>query len=294
MNALPASQPSTRPPILAVVNQKGGVGKTTTTVNVAAAFGHRGLRCLVVDLDPQGNASQALDGFRSGGVTAYEVLVEQSPLLDGVRETGEPGVRLLPATVDLAAAEVLLAGVSDRERRLQSALDVIDTSQAGLDVVIVDCPPSLGLLTLNALVAADSLIVPIQPEYYAMDGVNQLTKTVNLVRQHLNPHVDIAAVVVSLFDPNSRRQRFVVDEIASYFGSVMAPVVIARDERLSIAPAEAGSVFRYCKQHSLEGSSSEAAYLRLADHLIARTGMSATRADHPTTVGIDGLEGGER
>ncbi|MGH3183170.1 MAG: ParA family protein, partial [Streptosporangiaceae bacterium] len=200
-------QPWPRPPrcrIMTIANQKGGVGKTTTAVNLAASLAQHGSRVLVVDLDPQGNASTALDVPHHSGVpSVYDVLIDDRPLAEVVRPAGEmPGLYCAPATIDLAGAEIELVSVVARELRLARALRGYDTSN--LDYVLVDCPPSLGLLTLNALVAAEEVLLPIQCEYYALEGVQQLLNTAELVRVNFNPGLHVSTVLLTMYDGRTR------------------------------------------------------------------------------------------
>lgn len=261
--------------IVAVANQKGGVGKTTTTVNVAAALGRLGLRTLVIDIDPQGNATQAMGIRRSGdAVTVYDVLVDGTPASHAIQPTSDPGVWCLPASVDLAGAEVELVGLPERESRLATALDALfasaQTEASGeesgevqpFDVVLIDCPPSLGLLTINALAAAHELFVPLQAEFYALDGVGQLVRTVELVRSALNPDLRISFVALTMVGDASPGQQFVVDEARAYFGDNLARTMIPRDPALSAAPSEGKTILSYAPS-----SPGAIAYCQLAEEL---------------------------
>ena len=225
--------------IIAVANQKGGVGKTTTTVNLAASLGATGRQVVVVDLDPQGNASQALGISRfsdSDGTTdIYDVLVDGVDLASVVQDTRTPNVSCVASSLDLAGAEVELVGLDQRENRLADALA---TARWDDDtVVLLDCPPSLGLLTVNALVAADELFVPIQAEFYALDGVSQLIRTMELIRNALNPRLTIGMVALTMVGPPTAGQTYVLDEVAAYFGDRLAKSMIPRDPAASSAPA---------------------------------------------------------
>ena len=240
--------------ILAVANQKGGVGKTTTAVNLAAALAADGREVLVIDLDPQGNASTALGVEHHSGVpSTYEVLTEDLPLADIVRLSGEGTAGSLwaaPATIDLAGAEIELVSLVAREGRLdraiQSYLPVHEERQGRpLDFVLIDCPPSLGLLTLNALVAAEELLLPIQCEYYALEGVSQLLRTVDLVAKHLNPDLRVGAVLLTMYDGRTRLSAQVVQEVRAHFGDAVLPTLIPRSVRLSEAPSYGQTVLAY-------------------------------------------------
>src|SRR6266516_4151297 len=241
-------QPWPRPPrcrIMTIANQKGGVGKTTTAVNLAASLALHGSRVLVVDLDPQGNASTALDVAHHIGVpSVYDVLVDDRPLAEVVRPAGEmPGLYCAPATIDLAGAEIELVPVVARELRLTRALKAYDMSN--LDYVLVDCPPSLGLLTLNALVAAEEVLLPIQCEYYALEGVQQLLNTAELVRVNFNPGLHVSTVLLTMYDGRTRLASDVADDVRAHFGSSVLSTIIPRSVRVSEAPSRGQSVIAY-------------------------------------------------
>jgi chromosome partitioning protein len=249
--------------VVGIANQKGGVGKTTTTVSLAAALAERGVRTLVVDLDPQGNATTGL-GLRAeeGDPSTYGVLVEDVPLLDAVQKTDVPGLDVLPSSLDLAGAEVELVPAFSRELRLRRALESADDRY---DVILVDCPPSLGLLTINALVAADQVLVPIQCEYYALEGLGQLMRTVQLVSDNLNRELELGGVVLTMFDGRTNLSQQVVDEVRAYFGDQAYATVIPRTVRLSEAPSFGQPITVF--DPSSRGAR---AYQRLADEVIER------------------------
>ncbi|MGQ0629905.1 MAG: ParA family protein [Sporichthyaceae bacterium] len=230
---------------MVVANQKGGVGKTTTTVNLAAALSMHGLRVLVVDLDPQGNASTALGvPHQSGTPSTYEVLVDGLSVKECVQEVaGLPGLSCLPATIDLAGAEIELVSLVARESRLLRALDAY--AQVDLDYVLIDCPPSLGLLTLNALVAAREVLIPIQCEYYAMEGVGQLVRNVEMVKAHLNPALAISTILLTMYDSRTRLAQQVAEEVRSHFGDLVLRSPIPRSVRVSEAPSYGQTVITY-------------------------------------------------
>jgi chromosome partitioning protein len=257
--------------VFVVANQKGGVGKTTTSVNLAAALAMGGLSVLVVDLDPQGNASTALGVEHSPGTPGtYEVLIGGAALADHVVESTEaPGLKVLPASIDLAGAEIELVSVVARENRLLRALRSY-LSDHPTDYVFFDCPPSLGLLTLNALVAATEILIPIQCEYYALEGVSQLMRTINLVKGELNPRLEVSTVLLTMFDARTRLAAQVAQEVRAHFGRETLPTVIPRSVRISEAPSYGQTVLTYHPD-----SAGAVSYLKAAQEL-ARRGAATT------------------
>jgi chromosome partitioning protein len=251
--------------IVTIANQKGGVGKTTTAVNLAASMSLHGLRVLVIDLDPQGNASTALDvDHRSGSPSIYNVLVDGQPLSSVVRPAaGIPQLYCAPATIDLAGAEIELVPLVARESRLVRALAGFDSS--GLDYIFIDCPPSLGLLTVNALVAAPEVLIPIQCEYYALEGLEQLLRTVDLVKSHLNPSLAVSTILLTMFDGRTRLATQVAEEVKGHFGEIVLSSIIPRSVRVSEAPSYGQSVMTYDP-----GSSGAQAYLEAAREMAHR------------------------
>ena len=232
--------------VVAVANQKGGVGKTTTAVNVAAALARAGSKVLVVDLDPQGNASTALGAVREDDTLGlYEVLVGEASLEEIIQESPDvSGLFSAPSTVDLAGAEIEIVADERREYILREALEPV-VSQAIFDYVFIDCPPSLGLLTLIALVAAREVLLPIQCEYYALEGLSQLLKTVDLVKSHLNPDLQVSAIVLTMYDGRTRLASQVVEEVRTHFGATVLDTIIPRAVRVSEAPSHAQTIITY-------------------------------------------------
>jgi len=234
--------------IFAVANQKGGVGKTTTSVNVAVALAQEGLRVLVVDLDPQGNASTALGiehDESSQGV--YEVLVGEVELAEVLQPCPEvQGLLVAPATINLAGAEIELVSYPDREYLLDRAVQgYLEQTTEHFDYVFIDCPPSLGILTLNALVAAREVFLPIQCEYYALEGLSQLLRTVDMVRAGLNPQLEVTAILLTMYDGRTRLASQVLEEVREHFGPKVLPTVIPRSVRVCEAPSHGQSVLTY-------------------------------------------------
>lgn len=252
---------------IAIANQKGGVGKTTTAINIATAMAATGWKTLLIDMDPQGNASTGLGiGGDARKVTSYDLLIDQVALSQCTVKTDIPGLDIVPATQDLSGAEVELVAVEDRTSRLTEAL----TSQAkpsftGYDICFIDCPPSLGLLTLNALCAADTLMVPLQCEFFALEGLSQLLQTVERVQERFNQDLGIVGVALTMFDRRNRLTDQVADDVRDCLGNLVFENVIPRNVRLSEAPSHGMPALVY--DHNCPGSR---AYIGLARELIGR------------------------
>ncbi len=247
---------------IAIANQKGGVGKTTTAINIATALAATGWKVLLIDLDPQGNASTGL-GIANDrrGSSSYNLLVENAPLAECTQPTNIPGLEIIPATVDLSGAEIELVSVEDRTGRLRRILD----QAARFDICVIDCPPSLGLLTLNALTAANTLLVPLQCEFFALEGLSHLLQTVERVQQRFNPELGIVGVALTMFDRRNRLTDQVADDVRSCLGDLVFETVIPRNVKLSEAPSHGLPALVY--DINCTGSR---AYMALARELIAR------------------------
>ncbi len=250
--------------ILTLANQKGGVGKTTTAVNLAAFLGKKKKKVLVIDLDPQGNATSGLGIDKSElDSTIYDVLVNEEPMADSIWESSAANVSICPTNINLAGAEIELVNVMSREQVLKSALAPVKDDY---DYIIIDCPPSLSILTINALTASDGIIIPIQGEYYALEGLTQLVDTINIVKKKLNKNLSILGVVLTMFDRRTQLTRQVEEEVSNYFGDKVFNTHIPRNVRLAEAPSHGVAILDYDKN-----SKGSKAYESLAAEVIKRT-----------------------
>ena len=241
--------------IITISNQKGGVGKTTTTVNLASALAAKGLQVLVIDLDPQGNASTALGIDHHADIKSiYEVLIDDVPIEKVVQISPErPGLTCVPATIHLAGAEIELVSLVAREQRLRTAIETyLNTTMNPPDYVLIDCPPSLGLLTVNAFVAAKEVLIPIQCEYYALEGLSQLTRSIEMIRKHLNPELELSTILLTMYDSRTKLASQVAEEVKTHFPTQVLSTIIPRSVRVSEAPSYGKTVISY--DHSSPGA----------------------------------------
>ncbi len=248
--------------IIAVANQKGGVGKTTTTVNLGASLAHLNKRVLLIDMDAQGNATSGIGVKKSDvDVDIYDVLINEVPIEDTLQPTAQPNLTIVPATLQLAGAEIELTSMMARESRLKTALQNI---QDDYDYILIDCPPSLGHLTINAFTASDAILIPVQCEYYALEGLSQLLNTIRLVQKHFNPDLGVEGVLMTMYDARTNISQEVVEEVQKYFCEKVYTTLIPRNVRLSEAPSYGLSVLDYdAKSKGAKG------YLDLAKEVIS-------------------------
>ena len=255
--------PDKDPKVIAIMNQKGGVGKSTTAVNLSAALGEKNYKVLVVDFDPQGNTTSGL-GVDKNAVekSVYDAILNDVPMSETVENSTSHNVFVIPATIQLAGAEVELVQADERETRLKKAIDEIKDS---FDYIFIDCPPSLGVLTINALTACNSILVPIQCEFYALEGVTKLMESIKMMKSTLNPDLEIFGIVLTMYDKRTSLSKQVADEVRNYFDKKVFKTVIPRNVRLSEAPSYGESIFEYDKL-----SKGAQAYRDLAKEVIRR------------------------
>ncbi len=249
--------------VVTVANQKGGVGKTTTTINLAACVAAAEVPVLIIDYDPQANATSGL-GFdaRKGGKNIYDVLIDEVNPFEAIQQTSMPFLSLLPSSINLVGAEIEMVEIEDREKLLAN---VVDTIKNNYSYIFIDCPPSLGLITLNSLVAADSVLIPVQCEYYALEGLTQLLNTINIVKKNLNQKLEIEGVLMTMFDGRLRLSNQIVEEVKKYFGNKVYQTIVNRNVRLSEAPSYGKPILLY---DALSSGSKN--YMNLAQEFLLR------------------------
>ncbi len=251
---------------ICIANQKGGVGKTTTAINLGASLAVKGKKTLLVDIDPQGNAGSGLGRSTDDGNSIYQTLVLEQPIEKLVQKTDVSGFDLVASNIDLTGAEIEMVSMAQREYRLRHSLARIKNEY---EYIFIDCPPSLGLLTINSLVAADSVLIPLQCEYYALEGLSQLLSTIKLVKSSLNPVLSLEGILLTMFDRRNNLSFQVADEVKNHFSAKVFPVVVPRSVRLAECPSHALPIYLYDK--SSVGAQS---YLSLADYILAQEGIS--------------------
>lgn len=249
--------------VIAIANQKGGVGKTTTAVNLSAGLGLRGKKTLVVDIDPQGNTTSGLGvDPRTVSLSVYDCIINNTPIKDVIIKTEFENLWVCPSNIDLAGAELELVSKEKREYLLKNSLSEV---LSDFDFILIDCPPSLGLITLNSFAAADTVLVPIQCEYYALEGLSQLTNTIKIIKKNINPPLDIEGVLLTMFDSRTNLSIQVVDEVKRFFGAKVYATIIPRNVRIAESPSFGKPVMEYDKN-----SKGAESYLDLADEVIQK------------------------
>ena len=257
--------------IISIANQKGGVGKTTTSINLSTALAKKNKKTLLIDADPQGNATSGVGIEKKVELSVYDVLIDETEIKDTIINTQINNLDICPSNIDLAGAEVELVSMMSRERRLKEKLDVIKKEY---DYIIIDCPPSLGLITLNAFTASDSVLIPVQCEYYALEGLGQLLNTISLVKKHLNKNIEIEGALLTMFDSRTNLAKQVVEEVKKYFGEKVYKTVIPRNVKLSEAPSYGMPIIIYDPR-----SKGSKCYTKLGKELI-KNNEEISRAKH--------------
>lgn len=257
--------------IISIANQKGGVGKTTTSINLSTVLAKRNKKTLLIDADPQGNATSGVGIDKKIDLSVYDVLVDETEMKEAILKTQIKNLDVCPSNIDLAGAEVELVSMMSREQRLKEKLDTIKNEY---DYIIIDCPPSLGLITLNAFTASDSVLIPVQCEYYALEGLGQLLNTINLVKKHLNKSLEVEGALLTMFDSRTNLAKQVVDEVKKYFGDKVYKTVIPRNVKLSEAPSYGMPIILYDSR-----SKGAKCYDKLGRELI-KSNEEASRAKH--------------
>ena len=267
--------------VIVIANQKGGVGKTTTAVNLAASLAVAEKRTLLVDTDPQANATSGVGATPPSGKTIYQVLIEGAQAASVIMETQVPFLSLLPSHINLVGAEIEMVEMENRERLLTTALEPV---RQNFDFIVIDCPPSLGLLTLNALTAADAVLIPVQCEYFALEGLGLLFNTINMVKKNLNPNLDIEGVLLTMFDSRLRLSNQIVEEVRRYFGEKVFKTIVSRNIRLSEAPSFGKPIILYDAV-----CSGTRHYMELAKEMMAASdSYLGDHVVHPPTTGTNG------
>ena len=258
--------------VISLVNQKGGVGKTTTAVNLATILAQRGKKILLIDADPQGNASSGLGLDKKIELSTYDILVNETELKDVIQDTIVKNLKLCPSNMSLAGAEVELVSMMSREHRLKEKLDIIKDEY---DYIFIDCPPSLGLITLNAFTTSDSVLIPVQCEYFALEGLGQLLNTINLVKKHLNKEIYIEGALLTMFDARTNLSNQVVKEVKKYFDDKVYKTVIPRNVRLSEAPSYGMPITQYDAR-----SKGAKSYVKFAREFLKNNNEDDKKAKH--------------